>query len=251
LDAGFGTYENIALLIEMGYEVYTKAHNNRVATFVKGKVGPETHWSRVGANAEMTAWKDLTLKRCPYPLDVGLQRFHIGNKLKHGILLHFGSDSVTDNLPHWFQHYNGRQTIEAGIKEGKSVFYLHRIKVRSEPAIFLQERMVIFAANFIRWATSWLSDQAEPLADSLDLRKLGIKRQVKVGAHVSALVFQDSRGKLLKFSEQSAFSGQVLKLRSRNNAQSFKQNFRYLLPFFSKLHLIAQLLRRKEITQTH
>jgi len=25
LDAGFGTYENIALLIEMGYEVYTKA----------------------------------------------------------------------------------------------------------------------------------------------------------------------------------------------------------------------------------
>jgi hypothetical protein len=29
LDAGFGIYENIALLIEMGYEVYTKPHGNQ------------------------------------------------------------------------------------------------------------------------------------------------------------------------------------------------------------------------------
>jgi hypothetical protein len=31
LDAGFGTYENVALLVERGYEVYTKAHNHRLA----------------------------------------------------------------------------------------------------------------------------------------------------------------------------------------------------------------------------
>ena len=30
LDAGFGTYENIALLIEMGYEVYIKLHNHKI-----------------------------------------------------------------------------------------------------------------------------------------------------------------------------------------------------------------------------
>jgi hypothetical protein len=35
----------------------------------------------------------------------------------------------------------------------KQIFYLHRLKVRSEPAIYLQEAMTIFAANFIRWAT--------------------------------------------------------------------------------------------------
>jgi hypothetical protein len=46
-----------------------------------------------------------------------------------------------------------RQTIEAGIKESKQVFYLHHIKVRSEPAIYLQECFVVFAANFIRWAS--------------------------------------------------------------------------------------------------
>lgn len=213
LDAGFGTYENVALLIEMGYEVYIKAHNHRVVTFLKRKTNPETLWTRVGANAEMTAWKGLSFKHGPYPLDVGLERFYTGQKLKHSALLHFGNDPVTENLPAWFRHYNGRQTIEAGIKEGKRVFHLHRIKVRSEPAIYWQECVVIFAANFIRWATHWLSNQAEPTANHLDVSKMGVKRQVQVGAHVSAQVVQDSRGKLLKFSAHSVFAGKVLKLR--------------------------------------
>jgi hypothetical protein len=212
LDAGFGTYENVALLTEMGYEVYTKAHSHRVVTFLKGKTGPETLWTRVGANAEMTAWEGMLFKHCPYPLDVGLERFYTGQKLKHSALLHFGTDPVTENLPEWFKHYNGRQTIEAGIKEGKRVFHLHRIKVRSEPAIYLQECAVIFAANFIRWATHWLSHQAAPVANNLDVSRMGVKRQVQVGAHVSAQVVQDSRGKLLKFSEHSVFAGKVLKL---------------------------------------
>jgi hypothetical protein len=221
LDAGFGTYENVALLIEMGYEVYTKAHNHRVVTFLKGQTQLETLWTRVGANAEMTAWQGLSFKHCPYPLDVGLERFYTGQKLKHSALLHFGHDPVTENLAQWFKHYNGRQTIEAGIKEGKRVFYLHRIKVRSEPAIYLQECAVIFAANFIRWATHWLSHHAEPTANHLDVSKVGVKRQVQVGAHVSAQVVQDSRGKLLKFSEHSVFAGKVLKLRGCDYARPF------------------------------
>ena len=184
-----------------------------MVTLLKGKTNPETLWTRVGANAEMTAWEGLSFKHCPYPLDVGLERFYTGQKLKHSALLHFGNDPVTENLPAWFRHYNGRQTIEAGIKEGKRVFHLHRIKVRSEPAIYWQECVVIFAANFIRWATPWLSNQAEPTATHLDVSKMGIKRQVQVGAHVSAQVVQDSRGKLLKFSAHSVFAGKVLKLR--------------------------------------
>lgn len=221
LDAGFGTYENVALLIEMGYEVYTKAHNHQVVAFLKAKTGPETPWTHVGANAEMTAWEGLSFKHCPYPLDVGLERFYTGQKLKHSALLHFGNDPVTENLSEWFKHYNGRQTIEAGIKEGKRFFHLHRIKVRSEPAIYLQECMVTFAANFIRWVTHWLSSQAAPGANSLDVSGMGIKRQVQVGAHVSAQVVQDSRGKLLKFSEHSVFAGKVLKLRRCDCSRPF------------------------------
>jgi hypothetical protein len=104
----------------------------------------------VGANAELVAWPRLQLKNCPYALDVALERFYTGKTLKHSALFHFGSEPVTEHLPEWFEQYNGRQTIEAGMKESKQVFYLHHLKVRSEPAISLQEAFVLFAANFIR-----------------------------------------------------------------------------------------------------
>lgn len=225
LDAGFGTYENIALLVEMGYEVYTKPHNHKVTQVLRDKVDEATVWTRVGANAEMVAWPELKLKSCPYPLDVALERFYTGKTLKHSALCHFGDDGVTRDLPAWFTHYNGRQTIEAGIKESKQVFYIHRIKVRSEPAIFLQERMALFAANFIRWATHWLAEQPQPHENALDIRKLGVKRQVHVGAHVSAQVIRNSEGMLLKFSEHSAFSGKVLHLLSGSHPPQSTQKF--------------------------
>lgn len=225
LDAGFGTYENIALLVEMGYEVYTKPHNHKVTQVLRDKVDEAMVWTRVGANAEMVAWPDLKLKSCPYPLDVALERFYTGKTLKHSALCHFGNDGVTRDLPAWFTHYNGRQTIEAGIKESKQVFYIHRIKVRSEPAIFLQERMALFAANFIRWATHWLAEQPQPHENALDIRNLGVKRQVHVGAHVSAQVIRNSEGMLLKFSEHSAFSGKVFHLLSCGHPPQSRQKF--------------------------
>lgn len=225
LDAGFGTYENIALLVEMGYEVYTKPHNHKVTQALRSKIQETSAWTRVGANAEMVAWPDLKLKSCPYPLNIALERFYTGKILKHSALCHFGNDTVTQDLPAWFSHYNGRQTIEAGIKESKQVFYLHRIKVRSEPAIFLQERMALFAANFIRWAARWLAEQSQPQENALDIRKLCIKRQVQVGAHVSAQVIRNSEGMLLKFSEHSAFAGKVLNLPNGGHSPHSKQKF--------------------------
>ncbi|TMD44084.1 MAG: hypothetical protein E6I93_18975 [Chloroflexi bacterium] len=212
LDAGFGTYENVALLIEMGYDLYTKPHSHTVVTALKRRVNDTTPWTPVGANAELVAWPALQLMNCPYPLDVALERFYTGKTLKYSALFHFGSEPVTEHLPGWFEQYNGRQTIEAGIKESKQVFYLHHLKVRSEPAIALQETFVLFAANFIRWASHWLQAQAHPLENALNVQKLGVKRQVHVAAHVSARVIQDEEGKWLQFSEQSAFAGLVLSL---------------------------------------
>jgi hypothetical protein len=150
LDAGLGTYENVALLIEMGYDLYTKPHSHKTVASLKQQVDDTTTWTRVGANAELVAWPRLQLKNCPYALDVALEHFYTGKTLKHSALFHFGSEPVTEHLPEWFEQYNGRQTIEAGMKESKQVFYLHHLKVRSEPAISLQEAFVLFAANFIR-----------------------------------------------------------------------------------------------------
>jgi hypothetical protein len=83
LDAGFGSYENVALLIEMGYEVYTKPHSHRVVTYLRQQVDDQTAWVRVGANAELVAWSGMQLKGCPYPLDVALERFYTGKTRKH------------------------------------------------------------------------------------------------------------------------------------------------------------------------
>ncbi|HSN23446.1 MAG TPA: hypothetical protein VLS45_04645, partial [Methylomicrobium sp.] len=177
LDAGFGTYDNIALLIEMGYEVYVKLHNHKIVQMLEARVTAETTWERVGDNATMIAWSGLQLQHCPYPLDIALERFYTGKTKKHSALAHFGSTPVTTHLPAWFARYNARQTIEAGIKETKQVFSLHRLKVRSEPAIFLQESMTIFAANFIRWATVWMDQHVVQQANTLPLGKMGIKKQ--------------------------------------------------------------------------
>jgi len=243
LDAGFGTYENITLLIEMGYEVYTKPYSHRVVAYLQRQVDDQTPWERVGANAEMTAWQQATLKGCPYPLDVALERLHTGKTVKYSALLHFGNDPVTENLAGWFAHYNGRQTIEAGIKESKQVFHIHRIKVRSEPAIYLQERFTVFAANFIRWATHWLSRLPQSNENALDVRQMGLKRQVQVGAHVSAQISRSSEGKLLRFSDYSAFAGKVLRLPVGASPPLTRRKYCKIRMFSVIPHLIAQLLR--------
>jgi hypothetical protein len=98
----------------------------------------------------------------PYPLDVALERFWIGDKQKHATLLHFGTDPVTADLPAWFGCYNARQTIEAGIKEGKGVFEMHHLKVRSAPGLHLQEQFPVFAASFALGGT--LAGNAVPAA---------------------------------------------------------------------------------------
>jgi hypothetical protein len=239
LDAGFGTYDNIALLIEMGYEVYVKLHNHKIVQMLKKQVTTETAWVRVGNNAEMIAWSALPVQHCPYPLDITLERFYTGQTLKHSALAHFGETAVTTDLPAWFGKYNARQTIEAGIKETKQVFYLHRLKVRSEPAIYLQEAMTIFAANFIRWATVWIDQHAEQNENTLSLAKMGIKKQVQVAAHTSAKVIQNSECMLLKFSPVSAFAGKQLYFPART--RMLQQN--YFSSFFTILALSAQKLR--------
>jgi hypothetical protein len=216
LDAGFGVRENVALLIEMGYEVYTKPYADWLTPRLKRQAAGRSDWTRVGKNAEMVAWKATTLRDFPYPLDVALERFWVGNKQKHATLLHFGTDPVTTDLPAWFRRYNARQTIEAGIKEGKGVFEMHHLKVRSAPGLYLQEQFAVFAANFVRWAAHWLATQCPQLpAGWRDTAQPKVKEQVKVGAHTSAWVNWQEQGCLLRFTDRSVFVGRSLELERR------------------------------------
>jgi len=212
LDAGFGVRENVALLIEMGYEVYTKPYSDWLTPRLKRWAGGRRDWTRVGKNAEMIAWKAATLHDFPYPLDVALEHFWVGGSQKHATLVHFGGDPVTSSLSEWFERYNARQTIEAG-KEGKGVFEMHHLKVRSAPGLYLQEQLAAFAANFVRWAAHWLATQCPQLpAGWQDTTQPKVKEQVKVGAHTSAWVHWQEQGCLSKFTDASVSAGRSLEL---------------------------------------
>ena len=229
LDAGFGTKKNVAWLIEMGYEVYTKPFSHRVASSLQKETPDEVHWARVGHNAEMTAWANRRVGKYRYPLNTALVRYHLGHTLAHTTLLHYGHDQVTDDLTTWFQTYNGRQTIEAGIKEGKGVFQMHHLKVRSAPALFLQEHFALFAANFVRWAAHWLAQQPPAVEHpSILYTEKRTKHLVLIAAHTSAWVFWQQNGCLLRFTDQSLYSGQSLLI---GNPYSFQLP----LPLFKTL----------------
>ena len=211
LDAGFTTWDNVALLIELGYEVYSRPYNQKVKMTLLRRIDTASAWTRVGANAEMVAWPAQQLKGCPYPVDIALERFYTGKTLRHGVLLHFGTDQVTADLPAWFADYNARQTVEAGIKEGKGVFQMHHLKVRNAPALWLQEQFAAFAANFVRWAARWLSTQCyqepqqwlQPVAAS-------VKALVQVAAHTPATVDWLPDGCLLRFTDESLYAGRTI-----------------------------------------
>ncbi len=210
LDGGFGSGANVALLIELGYEVYTKALNHQVVRTLRRRVGPTTAWTRVGKNAEMVSWHDESISNCPYPLDVALERFHTGSKLRHAALLHHGDTAVQADLPGWFTFYNGRQTIEAGIKEGKTVFQMHHLKVRSAAGLQIQEEFAAFAANFVRLAAAWLRETSPTAPPPFDRAQVNVKQLVRVAANTSAWVIWQPKGCLLRFTELSAFAGAEL-----------------------------------------
>lgn len=214
LDAGFGTSENIALLIELGYEVYTKPHGNWLSRELRERAGNTEAWVQVGKNAEMIAWQHVQLDDCPYPLDLAYQRFWTGNDYLHSGLLHFGDDDVVAHLPEWFHYYNARQTIEAGNKELRQVFEVHHLKVRSAPALQLQEHFALFAANFVRFASLWLAEQCPQIPDGWkNTAQPKVKQQVKVGANTTAWVSWIGQDCLLRFSDLSVFAGRSFQIR--------------------------------------
>ncbi len=213
LDGGFGSGENLAFLIEMGYEVYGKAISDKVSAALRRRVTDPARWTRVGDNAEMVAWSALKLDFCPYPLDVGLERFRTGQKERHATLVHYGSHAVSDDLVRWFDFYNARQTIEAGVKEGKRVFEMHHLKVRSTAGLAIQEEFTVLAANLVRWGAAWLYEQPFQAKAPFDRPHASVKQLVRIASNTTAVVMWQSEGNLLlTFDELSPFPGVELRI---------------------------------------
>ncbi len=209
IDAGFSIGPNLAWLIEMGYIVRTKAHHGSTADSLRRRVPDEAIWTRVGRNAEAMYMGDYSHNDCPYLLQAMLVRYHLPKEIRHTALLYY-DDNPPPPLPEWFAQYNGRQTIEAGIKEGKGVFTLKRHLVRSPIGMQLQEQFALFGANFVRWAAAWVKDMLRQVNHNFATALGQVKTLVRTVSRARARWVRNDLGHTLIFDQHGPFAGTVI-----------------------------------------
>lgn len=131
--------------------------------------------------------------------------------------------------------YNRRQDIEAGIKEFKGVFYLGHMRFFSVQAIQIQEQLITFLPNFIRWAIGYyFRPNAIRLPNRADRGLDQLKDTVRLAMRSQAEVRYKADGCVLQFLPKGTFAGLVIDLRQ----PSF---FQLALPLFSKLSIFESV----------
>jgi hypothetical protein len=211
IDAGFSTGPNLAWLIEMGYTVLTKAHSGNTADSLRRRLPTQTSWTRVGRNAEAVAMDDYYQHDCPYPLQAMLVRYHLPDETRYTTLFYY-DEAPPPALPAWFAGYNGRQSIEAGIKEEKAVFTLKRHLVRSPIGMQLQEQFALFGANFVRWAAAWVRERLRQANANFVSALDQVKNLVRIASHTRARWVRNALGHTLVFDETGPFAGTMIRL---------------------------------------
>jgi hypothetical protein len=114
--------------------------------------------------------------------------------------------------PQWFQQYNARQVIEAGIKEQQGVLTMRRPLVRSPIGMQIQEQVSLFAANVVRWAAQWLRPLVRDAHHALREALGEVKTLVRVLAQCRAEVITTATGMALRFDDHSPFAGATIVL---------------------------------------
>jgi hypothetical protein len=208
VDAGFSTGANLTWLIEMGYLILTKAHHSQTTDSLRCRLVAQTVWTRVGQNAEAVAMGTYQPHDCRYPLQAMLVRYHLPGQSRYTALLYYG-ETPPPALPDWFKQYNGRQSLEAGIKEEKGVFTLKRHLVRSPIGMQLQEQFALFGANFVRWAAAWVKECLTQTHPAFLIALDQVKTLVRVVAHTRARWVRNGCGNILSF-ETGPFAGTIV-----------------------------------------
>jgi hypothetical protein len=201
-DGGFASQDNLTREAASGYYFISKGYNSlSTAPFVDRKEG-----EGIPLNSVSTGWlfPNETIQGVPVPLDVLLIEQTATATPKSSMILaylpfHLGAKAL-------FTFYNARNTVEASIKEGKSVFGLHQFKVRSEYGIRLQQLFAQFAQNFVRWFQRWAVQKTQ--VDFFN--HIGVKEIVKTAANTMAHIRYEPHDITLTFHEFSCYAGKQL-----------------------------------------
>jgi Transposase DDE domain len=208
LDGGFGDAEALAWLYEQGYDFVARAHDWRVGERLCAEEG--LAWEKVSKNGHLAESATTTLGACPYPMRLFACRQWRGEGRpeRHSALVaspELGPAAWPARRVGVF--YNGRQSIEAGIKEGKGVFASRHLPTRRKAGIALYEELVLLAQNLVRWFTRLLADRR--------LLAAGVKETVRVGMNSRALILRRAGAATLQFTGDSPWRGLRLHLGPR------------------------------------
>ena len=212
LDGGFGDAANVTYLIEMGYDVYTIAHNGKTSQALLKEVPANAQWIQVGARTQALDVDRQKLGDCPYPVRLTLLRWRVGDTFRHSTLISF---SDAEDLPtaDLFPTYHQRQDVEAGIKQGKSTFSFTKLRVRSPAGIrLLGQFALVFWPNFVRWAADWLVDRVWDEKDHLVQALHQVRTQVRIAANTPAVVLTNASGQMLEFDADGPYAGAQIRL---------------------------------------
>jgi hypothetical protein len=214
LDGGFGDAANVTYLIEMGYDVYTIAHNGKTSLALLKELPDNAQWAQAGPRTQALDMDRQKLGDCPYPVRLTLLRWRVGDTFKHSTLISF---SEVEELPtaDLFPTYHERQDVEAGIKQGKGTFSFTKLRVRSSAGIrLLGQFALVFWPNFVRWAADWLADQVRDETDRFAQVLQQVRTQVRIAANTSAVVLTNSTGQILEFDADGPYPGVQIRLDS-------------------------------------
>ena len=208
LDGAFGNARDLAWLYEQGFSVVARAQAHRVAEALRPEAG--LRWEKVSKNLFVAEGQRRHLGQCPYPMRLLVCRQWWGEEHRERFsALVATPDLDADAWPvrRLGVFDNGRQIIEAGIKEGKGIFASRHLPTRHRAGIALYQELVLFAQNLIRWFRRHF------LAGSV-LAAASIKELVRIGANSRALIIVHHGLVLLTFAADSSWRGITLPLRS-------------------------------------
>jgi hypothetical protein len=206
LDGGFGTAETITWLMEQGYSVLTRGHNQQTGLRLRAEEG--LRWERLSRNSHIAESQSTSIAGCPYPLRLFLCRQEASRvRREHWSTLLLSPDLGPTDWPvrRVGEFYNARQDMEAGIKEGKHVLASRHLPTRTQAGIALYQELVLLAQNLLRCFRRRVLGRTP-------LGTLGITALVHGAARTRALVSQSGRQLVLRFAASSRWPGLTLTL---------------------------------------
>jgi hypothetical protein len=193
LDGGFGNTELIAWLYEQGYDFVIRQSNYRIAAKLKREEG--LHWEKISKNGFIAECSQQRIGQNPYPMRLFACRRWQGAETPEYwscLVVNPELEATEWSARRVGVFYNGRQSIEAGIKEGKGILSSRHLPTRNQPGIALYQELVLLAQNLLRWFRRQVLGTG-PRASA------GIKELVHRVAKSRALVQTQMHGVIIRF----------------------------------------------------